>query len=130
MIRAHGRVRANENDLYLPTLTQPLIRRLRADPEAVDALRNAVREPMTVRETSPIFAQPWDPIADANAELQPLQRTYLFAVALRQAGALPQHEAAAAASVLAAASPDTVVHNPFTNHEGPLRLAVLDLDPH
>ena len=68
-----------------------------------------------------------DPIADAHAELQPLQRVYLFAVALRQAGALSQQDAASATGVLAAASPDTVVHNPFTDHEGPLCLAALDL---
>jgi hypothetical protein len=37
-------------------------------------------------------------------------------VVLRQAGALPQQDAIAAKRILAAASPDTVVHNPFTNH--------------
>jgi hypothetical protein len=110
--------------------TKPLMRRLRMDAEAIEAFRTALSEPMSIREDSPIFAEPWDPIADACLDLQPLQRIHLFAVVLRQAGALPQQEATAAADVLASASPDTVVHNPFTNHEGPLRLAVLDLDPH
>ena len=85
---------------------------------------------MSIREDSPILTGPWDPIADACPDLQPLQRMYLFAVVLRQAGALPQQDAATAAAILASASPETVVHNPFTNHEGPLRLAVLDLAPH
>lgn len=51
---------------------------------------------------------------------------YHFALVLRQAGALPQQAAAVAIRVLESASPDTVVYNPFTDHEGPLSLAVLD----
>ena len=43
------------------------------------------------------------------------------------AGALTPADEATIRSTLATASPDTVVHNPFTGHEGPLRLAVLDL---
>jgi hypothetical protein len=66
-------------------------------------------------------------LISAHDDLQPLQRTYLFAVALRQAGALSQQDTASVTGFLAAASPDTVVHNPFTDHEGPLCLAVLDL---
>ncbi|GII34160.1 NACHT domain-containing protein [Planotetraspora mira] len=128
--RAHTRIRMGMSDLYLPMFTKPLVRRLRMDGEAVEAFKAALSKPMEIREDSPIFADPWDPIADACPDLQPLQRTYLFAVALRQAGALPQQDAAAASSVLASASPDTVVHNPFTNHEGPLCLAVLDLAAH
>ena len=125
--RVHPRIRMGMSDLYLPLLTKPLIRRLRADADAAEAFKAALGDPAGVCEDSPIFAGPWDPIADAHAELQPLQRVYLFAVALRQAGALSQQDAASATGVLAAASPDTVVHNPFTDHEGPLCLAVLDL---
>ena len=128
--RVHTRIRTGMSDLYLPMFTKPLIRRLRADAEAVEAFKAALSDPMGISEDSPIFAGPWDPIADAHADLQPLQRTYLFAVALRQAGALSQQDAASAIGVLAAASPDTVVHNPFTDHEGPLCLAVLDLASH
>lgn len=82
---------------------------------------------MSVREESPIFAGSWDPIADACPDLQPLQRMYLLAVVLRQAGALTRQDAEAAGAILASASPDTVVHNPFTNQEGPLCLALLEL---
>lgn len=123
----HTRIRMGMSDLYLPLFTKPLIRRLRADTDAAEAFKAALGDPTGIREDSPIFADPWDPIADAHAELQPLQRVYLFAVALRQAGALSQQDAASTTCVLAAASPDTVVHNPFTDHEGPLCLAVLDL---
>lgn len=125
--RVHPRIRMGMSDLYLPLFTKPLIRRLRADADAAVAFKAALGDPTGICEDSPIFAGPWDPIADAYAELQPLQRVYLFAVALRQAGALSQQDAASATGVLAAASPDTVVHNPFTDHEGPLCLAVLDL---
>ena len=128
--RAHTRVRMGMSELYLPMFTKPLVRRLRVDADAVEAFKAALSEPMSTREDSPIFAGPWDPIADASPDLQPIQRSYLFAVVLRQADALPQQDATAAARVLASASPDTVVHNPFTNHEGPLCLAVLDLAAH
>lgn len=128
--RAHTRIRMGMSDLYLSTFTKPLLRRLQVDADAVEAFKAALSDPMGIREDSPIFAGPWDPIADACPDLQPPQRTYLFAVVLRQAGALPQQDAAAARGVLASASPDTVVHNPFTNHEGPLCLAVLDLAAH
>jgi hypothetical protein len=125
--RVHTRIRMGMSDMYLPLFTKPLIRRLRADTDAAEAFKAALGDPTGIREDSPIFSGPGDPIADAHAELQPLQRVYLFAVALRQAGALSQQDAASATGVLAAASPDTVVHNPFTDHEGPLCLAVLDL---
>ena len=128
--RVHTRIRTGMSDLYLPLFTKPLIRRLRADADAAEAFKAALSDPMGISEDSPIFAGPWDPIADAHADLQPLQRTYLFAVALRQAGALSQQDAASVIGFLAAASPDTVVHNPFTDHEGPLCLAVLDLAAH
>ncbi|MET8757587.1 NACHT domain-containing protein [Lentzea sp. NPDC004782] len=128
--RVHTRIRMGMSDWYLPMFTKPLMRRLRVDTDAVEAFQAALREPMGIRENSPIMAAPWDPIAHAYLELQPLQRTYLFAVVLRQAGALPQPDAATAIHVLESASPDTVVHNPFTNHEGPLCLAVLDLAAH
>ena len=118
------------SDLYLPMFVKPLMRRLRVDADAVEALKAALSEPMKIREDSPIFAGPWDPIVEACPDLEPLQRTYLFAVVLRQAGALPHQDAAAVRGVLASASPDTVVHNPFTNHEGPLCLAALDLAAH
>jgi hypothetical protein len=128
--RGHTRVRMGMSDVYLPMFTKPLMRRLRVDADAAEAFRAALGEPMSIREDGPIFADPWDPIADACPDLQPFQRMYLFALVLRQAGALPQQAAAAATDILATASPDTVVHNPFTNHEGPLRLAVLDLASH
>ncbi|MGS2619683.1 NACHT domain-containing protein [Micromonospora sp. LZ34] len=130
--RAHIRIRIRMgmSDRYLPMFTRPLMRRLRVDADAVEAFKAALSEPMSIREDSPIFAAPWDPIADACPDLQPLQRTYLFAVVLRQAGALSQQDATVATRVLASASPDTVVHNPFTNREGPLCLAVLDLAAH
>ncbi|MEU1390033.1 MULTISPECIES: hypothetical protein [unclassified Nonomuraea] len=128
-IVAHTRVRMGMPDWTLPLFTKPLLRRLRTDADAVEALKAALREPMRIREDSPIFASPWDSIIEACPDLQPLQRTYLFAVVLRQAGALPGQDAAMAMDVLASASPDTVVHHPFTNHEGPLCLAVLDLVP-
>jgi hypothetical protein len=128
--RAHTRLRMGMPDLYLPMFTKPLLRRLRLNADAVETLRAGLSNPMSIREDSPIFAGSWDPIADANPDLQPLQRMYLFAVVLRQASALMRHDARAAVAVLESASPDTVVHNPFTNHEGPLRLAVLDLATH
>jgi hypothetical protein len=128
--RAHNRIRMGMSDWYLPMYTKPLMRRLQVDTDAVEAVRTALSEPMGIREDSPIFAGAWDPIADAGPDLQSLQRTYLFAVVLRQAGALSQQDAAAASRILASASPDTVVHNPFTNHEGPLCLAALDLAAH
>ncbi|TDD29621.1 NACHT domain-containing protein [Actinomadura sp. KC06] len=128
--RAHTRIRMGMSDLYLPMFTKPLMRRLRVDADAVEAFKAALSEPMDIRENSPIFSGPWDSIADACPDLQPLQRTYLFAILLRQAGALPQQGAVAASGVLASASPDTIVHNPFTNHEGPLCLAALDLAAH
>ncbi|MFF4880209.1 NACHT domain-containing protein [Micromonospora sp. NPDC000668] len=128
--RAHTRIRMGTSDRYLPMFTKPLMRRLRVDVDAVEAFRAALREPMSIREDSPIFETSWDPISDVCPDLQPLQRTYLFAVVLRHAGALPQQDATVATRVLASASPDTVVHNPFTNHEGPLRLAALDLTAH
>lgn len=128
--RAHTRFRTGISDLYLPMFTKPLIRRLRVDRDAIEAFQGALSDPMGIREDSPILAASWDPIADACQEVQPLQRIYLFAVALSQAGALPQAHAAAATHVLQSASSDTVVHNPFTNHEGPLCLAVFDLAAH
>lgn len=125
--RIHTRIRMGMSDLYLPMFTKPLIRRLRADADAAEAFKAALSDPMGIREDSPIFAGPWDPVADAYDDLQPLQRTYLFAVALRQAGALSQQDTASVTGFLAAAKPDTVVHNPFNNHEGLLCFAVLDL---
>ncbi|WP_371636569.1 NACHT domain-containing protein [Streptomyces zaomyceticus] len=125
--RAYTRFRMGISDLYLPMFTKPLIRRLRGDTDAIEAFEGALSDPMGICVDNPILAGSWDPIADAYQEVQPLQRMYLFAVALRQAGALPQADAAAATRVLESASPDTVVYNPFTHHEGPLCLAVLDL---
>jgi hypothetical protein len=125
--RAHARIRMGMSSVYLPMFTKPLMRRLREDPDAINTFKTALSEPMDIREDSPIFAGTWDPIADACPDLEPLQRMYLFAVVLRHAGALAQQDGAAASGVLASISPDTVVHNPFTNHEGPLRLAALDL---
>ncbi|MCP3821369.1 NACHT domain-containing protein [Streptomyces sp. A3M-1-3] len=125
--RAHTRIRMGLSDLYLPMFAKPLMRRLRVDADAIEAFKAALSDPMGIREDSPILAAPWDPIADAQPEAQKLQRIYLFAVVLRQAGALPQLDATEAIRVLESASPDTVVHNPFTNQEGPLCVAVLDL---
>jgi hypothetical protein len=81
---------------------------------------------MAIRERSPIFAGSWDPIAAAHPEFLSYQRTHLFALVLTRVGALPQQAAADAVAFLLSA-PDLVVHNPFTNQEGPLRLAVLDI---
>jgi hypothetical protein len=125
--RIHTRIRMGMSDLFLPLFSQPLLRRLRVDADAVEALKNALDNPMGIPEDTPIFADPWDPIADAYPDLLPLQRMYLFAIVLHQAGALSQQDAAATSGALASASPDTVVHNPFTNQEGPLSLAALDL---
>lgn len=125
--RAHTRIRMGMSDLYLPMFTKPLMRRLRVDADAIEVFKAALSDPMDIREDSPILADTWDPIADEYTDVQPLQRLYLFAVVLRQAGALPQPEGEKATRVLESVSPDTVVHNPFTNHEGPLCLAVLDL---
>ncbi|MFJ3780104.1 NACHT domain-containing protein [Streptomyces sp. NPDC090075] len=127
VIRAHSRFRMVDSNLDMPMITKPLMRRLGQDSHAVEAFKDALRDPMGIREDSPILAGSWDPITDAHPDLQPVQRRYLFALVLREAGALPQTDAAAAIRVLEAASPDTVVHNPFTHHEGPLSLAVLDL---
>ncbi|MGW3647560.1 NACHT domain-containing protein [Streptomyces sp. NPDC000878] len=126
-IRSHTRFRLGISDLYLPMFTRPLMRRLRVDADAIEAFKGALSNPADIREESPIMAAPWDRIAHAHPEVQPLQRRYLFSVILHQAGALPQIDRAATTRILASASPDTVVHNPFTNHEGPLCLAVLDL---
>ncbi|MGQ4713579.1 hypothetical protein ACUN22_07835 [Streptomyces anulatus] len=125
--RAHTRFRFSIFDLHLPMFTKPLMRRLRTDPDAVEAFKEALSNPAGLRNECPIMAGSWDEITDAHLELQPLQRRYLFALVLRHAGALPQIEAAETTRVLVSASPDTVVHNPFTDHEGPLCLAVLDL---
>ncbi|MCD7444767.1 NACHT domain-containing protein [Streptomyces lincolnensis] len=126
-IRAHTRFRLDGSDGRLSMFTKPLLRRLRTDTDAIEAFKGACSEPMRICEDSPIMADPWDPIACAYPDMQALQRRYLFAVVLRQAGALPQADAAAATRILESASPDTVVRNPFTHHEGPLCLAVLDL---
>jgi hypothetical protein len=127
LLRVHSRMRMGMSDLYLQAFNAPLLRRLQRDEAAVEALKGALRDPMNLREDSPIFAAPWDPIAEASPDLQRAQRTYLFAVVLRQCGALLHGDAVSAAELLAAVTPDTVVHNPFTGHEGPLRLAVLDI---
>lgn len=127
VMRAHTRIRMGMSDLFQPVFINPLMRRLRSDPDAVEALKTALGEPMNLREESPIFAGSWDPIADACSETLPLQRRYLFAVVLRQAGLLSPSDGGDIFRGLASASPDTVVHNPFIHHEGPLRLAALDL---
>jgi hypothetical protein len=124
-IRAHTRFRLGLPGLHLPLFTKPLMRRLRMDTDAIEAFTDALNSPTGIREGSPIMAASWDPIADAHPEVQPAQRTYFLAVVLRHAGALPQTATEAISN--APASPGTVVHNSFTNHEGPLRLAVLDL---
>ncbi|MFI8433826.1 NACHT domain-containing protein [Streptomyces sp. NPDC079020] len=124
--RAHTLFRMGLSD-GLPMLVKPLMRRLRRDTDAVEAFRAALRDPLGIREDSPVLAASWDPISDAHPDVRALQRVYLFAVVLHRADALPRPDAAAAVHVLGSASPDTVVLNPFTHHEGPLRLAVLDL---
>jgi len=128
--RAHARIGMGMSDLYLTMFTKPLVRRLRVDPDAVEALRVALSDPMGIREDSPVFAGLWDPISDACLDLHPLQRTYVFAVVLREVGALPQRDVIEVSERLTSASPDTIVHNPFNNHEGPLCLAALDLHAH
>lgn len=129
-VRAHTRLRLHASDWDMPQFTKPLLRRLRTDTDTVDAFASALRSPMTIRENTPILAGPWDPIVDAHPELHPLQRTYLFGVLLRHVGALSQQDTDVTMRTLQSASPDTVVHNPFTNRESPLRLAALDLAMH
>ncbi|MER5985784.1 NACHT domain-containing protein [Streptomyces sp. NPDC001787] len=125
--RAHGLFRMGLPDVHLPMFVGPLMRRLRTDTDAVEAFRAALRDPLGIREDSPVLAASWDPIADAHPEVRTVQRMYLFAVVLHQADALPRPDAVAAVRALGSVSPDTVVHNPFTHQEGPLRLAALDL---
>ncbi|MGI5243248.1 NACHT domain-containing protein [Dactylosporangium sp. CA-139066] len=126
-LRVHERFRHSRMTHLLPTLLNPLMRRLRRDAIAVDAFKTAVREPMGIAQQTPLFEIEADPIAQQWPDIVPAQRAYLFALALRQAGALPHHEAAAVVQTLTSISPDIVVDNPFTEWEGPLRLAVLDL---
>jgi hypothetical protein len=126
-IRAHERFRQLGLAHLLPAFVNPLMRRLRRDTSAVEAFHAAVHDPTAIRDGSPLLAATPDPISHRWLEMLPAQRTYLFALVLRQAGRLPQHEAVAVMQNLVSISPDTVVSNPFTDHEGPLRLAVLDL---
>ncbi|GAA0546405.1 hypothetical protein GCM10010172_30090 [Paractinoplanes ferrugineus] len=126
-LRVHERFRHPRMTHFLPALLNPLLRRLRRDATAVDAFKNAVREPMGITRQTPLFEIEADPIAGQWPAMVPAQRTYLFALVLRQAGALPRNEAAAVTQTLTSNSADIVVDNPFTEWEGPLRLAVLDL---
>lgn len=82
---------------------------------------------MGIAQQTPLFEIEADPIAQQWPDMVPAQRAYLFAIALRQAGALPHHDAATVVQTLTSTSPDIVVDNPFTEWQGPLRLAVLDL---
>lgn len=112
---------------FLSALLNPLLRRLGRDAAAVDAFKNAVRDPMGIAQQTPLFEIEADPISQQWPDMMPAHRAYLLALALRQAGALPQQEAEAVVQTLTSISPDIVVDNPFTEWEGPLRLAVLDL---
>lgn len=130
VVRANTRLRMGIIlDSDLPDFAKPLVRRLRTDVKAVDAFRTALSDPMGIRETSPILAERWDPIADESPELEPARRIYLFGCVLREAGALRQQEAQSASAILASIPPNTVVHNPFTNHSGPIQLGGFDLVP-
>jgi hypothetical protein len=126
-VRVHERFRQPGMVHFTPALLNPLVRRLRRDTAAVDVFKKAVRDPIGITEDSPLFAIAPDPISNQWPDMLPAQRAYLFALTLRQAGALPQQESDTVMQRLTAISPDTVVRNPFTEHEGPLRLAVLDL---
>lgn len=126
-LRVHKRFRHFRMAHLLPALLNPLMRRLRWDTIAVDAFKNAVRDPMGIAQQTPLFEIEADPIAQQWPDMVPAQRAYLFALVLRQAGTLPHHEAAPVVQTLTSISPDIVVNNPFTEWEGPLRLAVLDL---
>jgi energy-coupling factor transporter ATP-binding protein EcfA2 len=125
--RVHARFQMNSRDWLLPLFTRPLVRRLKVDPEATEALRLGLSAPMSVSEDSPIFAAQADPMAVANQDFLRFQRTHLYALALKHAESLKQRQAADAIDFLLTAEPDIVVHNPFSNQEGPLRLAVLDI---
>ncbi|MGI5213344.1 NACHT domain-containing protein [Plantactinospora sp. CA-290183] len=126
-IRVHERFRQIGMAHLFPTLINPLLRRLRRDATAVNAFRDAVDDPTGILDATPIFTTAPDPISDRWPDMLPTQRVYLFALILRLAGGLPELKAADVMQRLASISPDTVVRNPFTEHEGPLRLAVLDL---
>ncbi|GLY99835.1 hypothetical protein [Actinoplanes sp. NBRC 103695] len=126
-LRVHERFRHSRMAHLLPALLNPLMRRLRRDTIAVDAFKTAVRDPMGIAQQTPLFEIEADPIAQRWPDMVPAQRAYLFALVLRQAGTLPHHEAAPVVQTLTSISPDIVVNNPFTEWEGPLRLAVLDL---
>ncbi|GIJ29495.1 hypothetical protein Vqi01_46570 [Micromonospora qiuiae] len=126
-IRVHERFRQIGMAHLFPLLLNPLVRRLRRDATAVDAFRDALDDPTGIAEESPLFATATDPISERWPDILPAQHVYLFALILRQAGGLPELKAANVMQRLSSISPDTVVRNPFTEHEGPLRLAVLDL---
>lgn len=126
-VRVHDRFRRAGLAYLLPALVKPLVRRLRRDTSAVHVFKDAVNDPTKIGEEGPLFRTTPDPISGKWSALWPAQRAYLFAVTLRQADALPHHEATSIMASLTSISPDTVVNNPFIEHQGPLRLAALDV---
>ena len=125
--RVHERLQLGLLNREMHLFTNPLLRRLRVDFEASAAMTSALASPSSLREDSPIFAQPVDPVIQANPDLTPYRRAHVLALTLKAAGHLRPHQIVEVAAFLQSANPDLVVHDPFTNHEGPLRLATIEL---
>jgi hypothetical protein len=125
--RVHERLQLGLLEREMHLFTNPLLRRLRVDSEASAAMTSALASPSSLREDSPIFAQPVDPVVQANPDLTPYGTAHVLALALKAAGHLRPHQVVEAAAFLQSVNPDLVVHDPFTNHEGPLRLATIEL---
>lgn len=124
--RAHQQImRRDVVDLF-PLLTGPLIRRLRQDTVAVDALRAAIQDPASADINTPI----WTPTPSDEPPRRPAndaQLCLLLATALDHAGLLDEHTAASARNALTVINPDVVVHDPFTGAERPARQAAVVL---
>jgi hypothetical protein len=86
--RIHARLHMGVPDFVLPLFTKPLVRRLKTDGLARESFRSALADPATIDVSTPIFARAFDPISAGHPEHLPMQRIYLFSLALKQAGAL------------------------------------------
>jgi hypothetical protein len=124
--RVHERVSYGGQAPDVRLFTNPLIRRLRVDPEAAAATRSAL-PPSHVREQSPVFTQAADPVAEANSDLVRFRRAHLLAHVLKHSGHLLPQEAANVTAFLQTADPKLVVNDSFKNEEGPLWLSAMDL---
>lgn len=127
--RAHHQIMLRDAADLFPLLTGPLLRRLRHDPEAVTALRDAIQDPASADSSTPIWAQTpaggqtGDPAFDT-------QRSYLLATVLDHAGLLDESTATSARDALTTTHPDVVVHDPFTGAERAARAAAVTLTNH